>query len=675
MKPLIHLDSHPLARQPAFYSSQTCGPQTRVRMWRNAPSRFAVFVALVAALMLTGCGLSLAEDVTPPPNYRPPTRAPAEAAQPVSLPDGPTDLVAGKAIYIEKCLPCHGEAGLGDGPDAANLANPVAKLGDPELARQARPFNWYQTVTVGNLQKFMPGFKSLDDAARWNVVGYALTLSVTADEIELASPLYAEHCAACHGAHGRGDGEQAASLSTPLGDWADPTRLANLSALEMAQVMAGSKSETHDFSQALDEKERLAVAVYARALSLAASGAGDQNAAATSSTPTPAGDSGAAVEGTITPAALKTMTVTGKVFSASSGGQIPTDIEISLVGFSGMSEAFTLTTTTEADGSFKFEDVEFNSDYVYVASALANGMSFNSEIVHGTDIASDSLDLPIELYDTTTDKSALKADRMHVFFDFSAPGSIQIVELFIITNPSKQIVVAESEGGTVLNFELPKGAVNLQFEDSTLGERYVSTDKGFGDRASVAPGAGQHQVLFAYELPYDRKLDLDLQVPVPVDAAVIMVPQDGVKLKSDQLVDAGERDVQGATYRMYNATGVVQPGQPVKIQLSGKASAGATGQEDPLVAVVVGGVIFALVLGGAVYWFIRQRRALQPAYAAEGDGADDVEEQETSDSLLEAIVALDDLHQSGKLPEAAYHERRAELKARLAEVLKQEEGA
>ena len=38
---------------------------------------------------------------------------------------------------------------------------------------------------------------------------------------------------------------------------------------------------------------------------------------------------------------------------------------------------------------------------------------------------------------------------------------------------------------------------------------------------------------------------------------------------------------------------------------------------------------------------------------------------ETAESILDAIVALDDLYQAGELPEEAYKERRAELKDRL----------
>jgi hypothetical protein len=38
---------------------------------------------------------------------------------------------------------------------------------------------------------------------------------------------------------------------------------------------------------------------------------------------------------------------------------------------------------------------------------------------------------------------------------------------------------------------------------------------------------------------------------------------------------------------------------------------------------------------------------------------------ESAESIMDAILALDDLYQEGKLPEDAYLQRRAELKARL----------
>ncbi len=47
-------------------------------------------------------------------------------------------------------------------------------------------------------------------------------------------------------------------------------------------------------------------------------------------------------------------------------------------------------------------------------------------------------------------------------------------------------------------------------------------------------------------------------------------------------------------------------------------------------------------------------------------------QSDSSDSILDAILALDDLHAKGDLPDAAYQERRAELKQRLAEILERE---
>jgi hypothetical protein len=46
-------------------------------------------------------------------------------------------------------------------------------------------------------------------------------------------------------------------------------------------------------------------------------------------------------------------------------------------------------------------------------------------------------------------------------------------------------------------------------------------------------------------------------------------------------------------------------------------------------------------------------------------------ENEDEDTLLDAIVALDDVFRSGGLPEAAYRQRRTELKDRLKAIKNQ----
>ena len=64
------------------------------------------------------------------------------------------------------------------------------------------------------------------------------------------------------------------------------------------------------------------------------------------------------------------------------------------------------------------------------------------------------------------------------------------------------------EGQGTVRFSLPEGAANLEFQEGALGSRYVETADGFADTVPVRPGSETYQILFAFEMPYDRKLEL-----------------------------------------------------------------------------------------------------------------------------------------------------------------------
>jgi hypothetical protein len=310
----------------------------------------------------------------------------------------------------------------------------------------------------------------------------------------------------------------------------------------------------------------------------------------------------------------------------------------------------------------------------------ANGLVFNSDILHGTDITGSQASLPIQIYETAKDASVLRVDRMHVFFDFSKAGQVQVVNLFVISNPTDRVVVAEPRDKPILQFEIPKEATNLQFQDGTLGDgRYVSTETGFGDTQAVIPGSGQYQILFAYDMPYTNKLDVSFKAPLPVEAAIVMVPPVGVKLKSGQLTDAGQRDVQGMSFQMYQSVNSLKAGDGLAVSLSGKAgAAGSENNNQPLTALLIGVGVFGLALAGAGMWLYRRQARMEPVEVDAGAGelvdAVNSDPDESSDAILDAILALDDLHASGKLADAAYQQRRAELKTRLSAVLEKEKG-
>src|SRR3970040_225387 len=92
-------------------------------------------------------GWCLAGDITPPPGLAtaqaqglglPPTAAPP------TVPGRTPDLAAGALIFAEKCAPCHGESGDGQGPQASALPNPPTALREAEGAQRAVPRDWFR---------------------------------------------------------------------------------------------------------------------------------------------------------------------------------------------------------------------------------------------------------------------------------------------------------------------------------------------------------------------------------------------------------------------------------------------------------------------------------------------------------------------------------------------------
>jgi hypothetical protein len=274
------------------------------------------------------------------------------------------------------------------------------------------------------------------------------------------------------------------------------------------------------------------------------------------------------------------------------------------------------------------------------------------------------------VYDTTKDTSTLKIDRLHLFFEQLDDQTMRVAELLVMSNTSDKTIIPQEPNQPTITFNLPQGYQDLQFQDGDLGGRYVTTADGFGDTAVIYPGQSNYQILMAYTLPYDKKLDLVQPVNIPIDAVVVLVPQDNFKVKGNSLQDAGTRDVQGVPYQMYNLDGL-KAGDSLNLTVTTSGSSLLKGNRSQLV-VGLAAVGLALVLGGGLmYW--RQRRREQDEDAAYPEGvpfaASPGANAETPDELMDAILALDDLYNSGQLEEAVYLQRRSDLKERLRAIL------
>ncbi len=650
--------------------------------------RFYLPVIFLLACLLAACSFSLAADVTPPPGYQQqvpvqPQSAPVSGPLYPLVPPNPAD---GQAIYAEKCTPCHGSKGLGDGPQAANLPNPVAAIGAPDVTRNSNPAQWFSVVTQGNLDRFMPPFSSLTDRQRWDVIAYVYSLSAPETEISQGQQLYQDNCAGCHGEQGKGDGPDAANLSVKPRDLSDQEFMASQSANDFFNAITqGVTPDMPAFSGQLSEADRWALSDYLRAQTFAGSA---NNAVAAAETLTPAGGTpsagGTPLPVETTPGQIETpapggtqapgMASTGKIgvvsgtVSDPSGSAVSPGQEIMLHGFDNMEMAITQTTTLQPDGSFVFQDVEMPLGRAFMTTIDYDGSNYGSDI--GTVVTDTvALNLPITVYQTTTDASILSVDRLHLFFDFSNPGSLQIIELYIISNMSNKTVVAAEQGQPTVSFKLPDGAANLEFQDGALGDRYIKTSDGFGDTSSVPPGSGNYQVLFAFDMPYENKLDLVQPVSLPINAVVVLAPEGIVNINGDNLQDAGSRDVQGTMYHMFNGDGL-SPGEDLRLTISGSSGVSSLVNTGSKSNVVIGLAAFGVVLIVAgLFVYIRGRnRAPEPNEFPQSP-AGRVPDDRDAEAVMDAILALDDLYRAGELPEEAYRGRRTELKERLKELL------
>jgi mono/diheme cytochrome c family protein len=668
-----------------------------------------LLVGLLLVIGLSACGVDLAGDITPPPGIQS-TTASQPAPVTIAYPLVPPDPSQGQAIYAQNCAPCHGNTGQGDGPQAANLPNPVSAIGQLDIARASVPSNWFQIVTNGNINRYMPGFiTGLDDRQRWDVLAYVYSLSMTPDILAQGQKVYAANCAGCHGATGKGDGPQSAGLSVQVPDFTAQDRLSQKSDNDLNNeikqgISQGSSPAMPAFASQLSDADLWAVTSYVRALtftnipgvnlavvngnatpaaSAAATSGTDASGTPQASTPTgqatPGGTDLTSQASSPSPTLETTLSVTttpaivngtpvpvgsahGKLILPADISSLPANLTVSLLGFdSNVTQVSSASASVLADGTFQFTNVPMPSGISFMTSVIFNKVTFNSSPSAGS--AGANLDLPITIYDTSTDASGLTVDRLHVFFDFSTSNVLQVVELYIISNPTNKAIVAK-DGQALVYFDLPKDATNLQFQDGVLGQRYIQTATGFGDTQAILPGSSQTQELFAFYIAYPGKADLSLPITMPVSAAVVMLPVGGVNLNSNQLVDSGQQSVQGQNFHIYTTSNI-----PAKTNLgmtiAGLPSAAATTTGTPsnsTSSILIGGGVFliAVVAVGAFFYRSRRRRS---SILAEYDEPETPEDD--VDTLIDAIAALDDLHKAGNLPTPAYQQRRAEMKERL----------
>jgi hypothetical protein len=289
---------------------------------------------------------------------------------------------------------------------------------------------------------------------------------------------------------------------------------------------------------------------------------------------------------------------------------------------------------------------------IFLVEAEYRGINYRSDFA-AVAAGSTSVALPVlKLYEPSTDASLLHLDQVHVYTDFATPGTVQVLEIFAFTNASNNSIVISTDGTTIPFIRLPDGAQNPGYEAGQDSAPFVAAGKGL----AVVPTDKPYSIVAFFNLPYDAALKIAQPLAIDAPSVLLLVP-DGIKVEGPQFEARGMQVIQSNNYQEFSASNL-KSGDILSFSVAGRprtSSANAfTLQQGYLIG---GGVLgLALIVGGIVLYARERRR--QPGEPQES-------EFESRDAVLDAILALDDLHRAGRIPDKAYQLRREELKDTL----------
>lgn len=627
--------------------------------------KLRIAILILLATILSACNMSLAEDITPPPGYIPPTPMPTLVLFPPQTPN----VANGEAIYFEKCAACHGPTGLGDGPQGIQLGVTVPAFALPEIARPASPAAWYTIVTRGKIERFMPPFASLNDQERWDVVAYITSLHTSEEQIQKGKEIFESTCADC-----------------PTDFYRDPTKMSGLSMVGLARIVRLGNEEIPAFGENLSDEEMWAVADYLRSLSFDYAPPAAPTPVAAAETPVPAEAGTPSAEGTplgadqaqVTPEAAPVLAegfgnVSGSIENKT-GAALPRDLAVTLRGYehdfanpsAGTQEVLTLEGTAAADGSFRFENVEMPENRIFLAEVNYGGIELGSEFVI-VEPGQTSVELPpLTLYEVTDDTSLLTVDELNIFLSVENETAYQILGLYTFRNASEKIVAVPVGSQQEIPFlKFPVGTQGLGYEAMQDSARFIGTADGF----AMPPNELPYGLLAFASVAREKEFDIAQPLILEVNQVRIFVP-DGMEVKGDNIAQDSAQNIQGMNYQAYLASGL-KAGDTLTFTVTGtpkdSASTDTAASNNTTLLIGAGGLGLALILAGA-WMYLRDRKRTDEE---EGDEEEDEEENEfeSSEDVMDAIIALDDLHRAKKISDEAYQKRRAELKDILKEMM------
>ncbi len=359
--------------------------------------------------------------------------------------------------------------------------------------------------------------------------------------------------------------------------------------------------------------------------------------------------------------------VEGQVSNGTSGGAAVSGLK---VVFHQEGEGFhqDLETTTDAQGRFRFDGVQYRQDLFYGVSVSYQGALYGQDLDLSAGAPSP---VSLTVYEATDSDEVISVASLSLLLADVDRVSQRVwaLEIARIVNSSDRTYVPGPEPMKLLRFGLPAGAASLQVDTGLPGAEVMQVDRGFALIASVPPG--EHEVMYGYTFPYSgSEMSITRSLLYGADYFRALAPQESMGLASMQAQKQEVVDIGGRTYRVIEASGLPRDFR-LTLDLSGLPRATFTdrlrrqfnqlkGMPYEYAAPAALGLVAAGAIGFALWRRAAERR--RAILAADASQAPDDERQ----VILRMLQDLDRSFEAGMVSEREYYQKRALLRAQLA---------
>jgi len=379
--------------------------------------------------------------------------------------------------------------------------------------------------------------------------------------------------------------------------------------------------------------------------------------------------------------------ITGQLLDGSNHNAPLASQQITLQMAEGNNTRDLATATTDAQGTFSFDNLSIDKTISYAVYIRYQGAQYVSGLMTLDSNPSPRLNLTVYQATQSTDNIAVVDATVLVHEPNLQKGTITVSEVFEFMNLNNRTYVGPLDASkgrpNALSFSLPSGTKSITLGKGFPGYQVIQVDRGMASDAAILPG--QNEFSFSFEVPYSAStLDLNYTTMYPTVLLTFLIPPD-IHASSHELSSQGV--VPDKDQHLYNrfVANALPANKNIQLHLEGLAI------NTPLNIGVVWLIVAILLMSAvvSVTWFLLrakhhrsaaqfQKRREQVYKKNERNGVDQEfanKKRKSSISvdrkqkLLEDLLALDQAYEAGKLSKAAYQERRNKTKAQLRSLM------